>query len=54
MHVLPDVLARAHGRELQVEAELRRRGHELGCARRLARKAERNALRARLHLARLG
>ena len=46
-------LARAHGHALLVAAAEHRRGHQLGRARKLARRAERHALRARLHFARL-
>ncbi len=53
MFVMHEDLARLHSRELLAEAAEHRRGRELVLARRLARRAERNAMRARLHLARL-
>lgn len=53
MNLIHEDLARAHSRQLLASAAERRRGHELALAQRLARRAERNALRARLHLARL-
>ena len=53
MNLLQEDLARAHSRALLVQSTENRLGHELALARRLARRAERNALRARLHLARL-
>jgi len=53
MSVLNEDLARAHSRALLAESADRRLGNELAMARRLARRAERNAMRARLHLARL-
>jgi len=53
MNVMHEDLARSHRRELLAEAAEHRRGRELVLARRLARRAERNAMRARLHLARL-
>ncbi len=53
MNLLYEDLARAHSRQLLATAAERRRGHELALAQRLARRAERNAMRARLHLARM-
>ncbi len=53
MNLLHEDLARAHSRALLADSSLNRRGRELALARKLARRAERNALRARLHLARL-
>jgi len=53
MNLMHEDLARAQSRELLAEAARRRRVRELVLARRLERRAERNALRARLHLARL-
>lgn len=53
MNLMNEELARAHHRELLATAAQRRRGNGLGVALRLARRAERNAMRARLHLARL-
>ena len=53
MNLLQEDLARAHNRALLASAAERRRGHELAQVRRLTRRAERNAMRARLHLARL-
>jgi len=53
MSLLNEDLARAHQRALLVHAAEHRLGRELALSRKLARRAERNALRARLHLARL-
>jgi len=53
MNLLSEELVRAHSRALLAESTDRRLGHELALGRKLARRAERNALRARLHLARL-
>jgi hypothetical protein len=53
MSLLNEDLARAHSRALLAESADRRLGNELALARRLSRRAERNAMRARLHLARL-
>lgn len=53
MYLLTEELARAHQRQLLATAAERRRGNELALALRLARRAERNAMRARLHLARI-
>ena len=53
MNLLNEDLARAHSRALLAQSTENRLGHELALARKLARRAERNALRARLHLARL-
>jgi hypothetical protein len=53
MSLLNEDLARAHQRALLVHAAEHRLGRELALGRKLARRAERNALRARLHLARL-
>ena len=53
MILLNEYLARAHQRALLVHAAEHRLGRELALGRKLARRAERNALRARLHLARL-
>ncbi len=53
MNLMYEELARAHHRQLLATAAERRRGSELALAQRLARRAERNAMRARLHLARL-
>ena len=53
MNLLHEDLARAHSRALLVQSAEYRLGRELVLARRLARRAERNTQRARLHLARL-
>jgi hypothetical protein len=53
MSLLHEDLARAHGRALLASAAEHRRGHQYALARKLARRAERNARRARLHLARM-
>jgi hypothetical protein len=53
MSLLNEDLARAHQRALLVQSAEHRLGRELALGRKLARRAERNALRARLHLARL-
>lgn len=53
MNLLHEDLARAHSRALLASAAERRRGHELALAQRMSRRAERNAMRARLALARM-
>jgi cob(I)alamin adenosyltransferase len=53
MNLLHEDLARAHSRALLADSAASRQGRELALARKLARRAERNAVRARLHLARL-
>ncbi|MBA2640118.1 MAG: hypothetical protein H0U77_09035 [Nocardioidaceae bacterium] len=53
MNMLNEELGRAHSRALLADAAAHRRGRRLVLARRLARRAERNEQRARLHLARL-
>ena len=53
MNLMNEDLARAHTRALLVQSAEHRLGRELVLARRSARRAERNAQRARLHLARL-
>ncbi len=53
MNLLHEDLARAHSRALLADTAASRQGRELALARKLARRAERNAMRARLHLARL-
>lgn len=53
MNHAQEELVRANGRALLAAAAEHRRGHQLVRARRLARRAERHALRARLHFARL-
>ena len=52
MYGMHEELARAHSRERLQQAQQARRGHQLALAQRYGRKAERAALRARLHLAR--
>ena len=53
MNLLHEDLARAHSRALVASAAERRRGHELALAQHMSRRAERNAMRARLALARM-
>ncbi len=53
MNLLHEDLARAHSRALLASSARQRRGRELVLMVRLARRAERNAMRARLHLARM-
>ncbi len=53
MNMLHEDLARAHSRALLAEAAANRGARNLVLAGRMARRAERNAQRARLHLARL-
>ena len=53
MNLLNEDMARAHSRALLVRSAEHRLGRELALGRKLARRAERNAQRARLHLARL-
>jgi len=53
MNFLQEDLARAHSRALLASAAEQRRGHQLAAARRLAKRADRQAMRARLQLARL-
>jgi hypothetical protein len=52
MNLIQEDLARAHMSVRLGEAHERRRGHQLALARRLSRRAERAADRARLALAR--
>ncbi len=52
MNLMYEELARAHSRERLERAQQARRGHELSRAQRMARKAEKAASQARLHLAR--
>ena len=51
MQLLPETMARSHIERRLQEAEAERRGHRLARARRLQRRAERTALRARRALA---
>jgi len=52
MNLLYEDLARAHSRERLQQAHETRQGHHLARALRLARRAERAAYAAKLHLAR--
>ena len=52
MHTMHEDLARAQYRERLGQARIDRRAHQLLRAKRLARRAERAAHQARLHLAR--
>ncbi|UPK73986.1 hypothetical protein MU582_16325 [Nocardioidaceae bacterium SCSIO 66511] len=52
MHTMHEDLARAQYRERLEQARNERRAHQLLRAKRLARRAEKAAYRARLHLAR--
>lgn len=52
MNLMHEELARAHRTARLGEAQQLRRGHQLAIHRRMSRKAERAALRARLAIAR--
>ena len=52
MHTMHEDLARAQYRERLEQARTQRRAYQLLRAQRMARRAEKAALRARLHLAR--